>query len=700
MRKRTPSHASGQSNSHGGSKRPRLQQIQLLLSSRVSKMNEWLDHEGARRENIEIRVTKNMGLGLFATRNIKAGEEIAAIPTRAIITEERVLESKTGKAFSAFIMASKALNSWGDRDRAMGCSPVMTSSEARFFAFLACERGNPHSSWRPYIDLIPDTFEVPLWWNADERRELHGTNLGNVVPIVERVLREVYVEGIFQRFYEKHGTEIGASDDVFSFENIRWAYCAYRSRAFPHVLLERRISHDDNAVHGGSNDTEEGTQGSKSSTISKKRQNKKRVGCMLPFLDIGNHRYGQKITWQVDGGFVKFLAGDDIEAGHEIYNNYGAKSNESLLMSYGFVVENNLQDEFKVKLGAGSDAIPTVQREHYLHGGGKEPPSSLIEAVETLVCGGNAEKARVKRTNDAVILAGRRVRALVAIEKSIQGRLHRLRAAEAKVWTANKKAATRKEEEEEEAEMTASSRFHSALIYRTGQMAATQIAILNSSLKANAALMSRAAAKTLASASSPSNDDKGCVGGSSKSSCLLDEWRKMFTSSGGVCTFVPVEGSDRVKVDARSIAVGGLVASVPVGLLLRYFKSKSDGRDDEKMNHTESETRVMYESLFPALLHAAPDIFDSQYCSWRNFNNIANMVDLLNVTTSLSEGPEVCLVPLPTMPPLVEEGGFVRQSIENCEPQQQQQSRQLYILRSICSVVEGQIAPSSTDLSS
>ena len=70
---------------------------------------------------------------------------------------------------------------------------------------------------------------------------------------------------------------------------------------------------------------------------------------MVPFLGMSNHRYLQRVTWQCAGGRIALVAGDNVVKGAQVYNNYGAKSNEELLCGYGFVLNPNL-DEVAVRL--------------------------------------------------------------------------------------------------------------------------------------------------------------------------------------------------------------------------------------------------------------------------------------------------------------------------------------------------------------
>lgn len=66
-------------------------------------------------------------------------------------------------------------------------------------------------------------------------------------------------------------------------------------------------------------------------------------------MDFLNHSNGKKVKWHFNEqkNAVSYRTGEEIEAGEEIYNNYGNKSNEELLLNYGFAIQNN---EFDVSM--------------------------------------------------------------------------------------------------------------------------------------------------------------------------------------------------------------------------------------------------------------------------------------------------------------------------------------------------------------
>lgn len=49
---------------------------------------------------------------------------------------------------------------------------------------------------------------------------------------------------------------------------------------------------------------------------------------LVPLLDSLNHRPRERITWRVGKDELGFETVDGLQLGVEVYNNYGAKSNE------------------------------------------------------------------------------------------------------------------------------------------------------------------------------------------------------------------------------------------------------------------------------------------------------------------------------------------------------------------------------------
>lgn len=76
-------------------------------------------------------------------------------------------------------------------------------------------------------------------------------------------------------------------------------------------------------------------------------------------MDALNHARGTPISWSIDrspdanqGPRLSLISHKQNEVDEELYNNYGAKPNDELLLGYGFVLANNPEDTLLLKLPA------------------------------------------------------------------------------------------------------------------------------------------------------------------------------------------------------------------------------------------------------------------------------------------------------------------------------------------------------------
>jgi hypothetical protein len=65
-----------------------------------------------------------------------------------------------------------------------------------------------------------------------------------------------------------------------------------------------------------------------------------------------NHKRPKPTTWYYDEVRHKFIveADTEISVNHEVFNSYGIKSNCKLLLGYGFLVEDNEDNEYTFTL--------------------------------------------------------------------------------------------------------------------------------------------------------------------------------------------------------------------------------------------------------------------------------------------------------------------------------------------------------------
>lgn len=297
---------------------------------KIQRMFQWiqkLDNDGdaAGISNIAISHSKSSGWGVFSTAvEIPPNSVIVRIPNAAVMSVGRSKQdSQVGQC----------------------CREVFEHlpDDGEFILWLDMIHGRRDASHfhHPYLASLPSQApDVPSWFakkDDDAYRSrlarLQGTNLGEAAEQVAKELQAQYKMWM-PRLIE-------ASPDIFAnmaLADLAWARGMYMSRRFLSSLL---ISKDDDGATSGT-ETVNGYDAERDDSF----------GIMLPILDLLNHSPHQPITWSGSKTHVTFSTGEtnSIAANSQIYNNYGPKDNEMLMMMYGFAIPNNVHDSYGLKL--------------------------------------------------------------------------------------------------------------------------------------------------------------------------------------------------------------------------------------------------------------------------------------------------------------------------------------------------------------
>ncbi|GAA5912543.1 hypothetical protein JCM6882_004797 [Rhodosporidiobolus microsporus] len=181
---------------------------------------------------------------------------------------------------------------------------------------------------RVYVDDLPssESMRTTLYFSPSERELLRGSNLFGATEDRERGWKEEWEE--VQRWL----ADMDVRKEV-TWERWLWACTILSSRAFPSSLID--------------GDKENSTP------------------VLFPGIDMLNHRPTAKLTWSSDvhvetvgtgedgkkgKGSLTIVLDEDTPADEQVFNTYGAKSNEELLLGYGFVLPSNPADFVALKL--------------------------------------------------------------------------------------------------------------------------------------------------------------------------------------------------------------------------------------------------------------------------------------------------------------------------------------------------------------
>ncbi|KAF8948972.1 hypothetical protein BGZ47_000647 [Haplosporangium gracile] len=263
----------------------------------------WLAANGAAvSKSIAIQdyAAEGAGRGVVAIANINKDEELFSIPRPLLLSPET---SELAKKL--------------DLTTLEGWNPLMIC--------MIYEYGRGAAShWKPYFDILPMEFSTPMFWSAEELKELAGTG------VIDKVGREE-AELIFK---EKLWPLISTHPDLFPATEHRELD---KEAGFLNVfhrmgsLIMAYAFHDTLPDKDGDEDMD-------SDDDEEEEEEEKVNVSMVPMADMLNHKTGHNNARLFhEKECLRMVAIKPIKSGQQIYNTYGELCNADLLRKYGFV---------------------------------------------------------------------------------------------------------------------------------------------------------------------------------------------------------------------------------------------------------------------------------------------------------------------------------------------------------------------------
>eukprot|EP00238_Polyblepharides_amylifera_P015097 CAMPEP_0196582864 /NCGR_PEP_ID=MMETSP1081-20130531/41028_1 /TAXON_ID=36882 /ORGANISM="Pyramimonas amylifera, Strain CCMP720" /LENGTH=476 /DNA_ID=CAMNT_0041903577 /DNA_START=158 /DNA_END=1588 /DNA_ORIENTATION=- len=277
------------------------------IENNIIAFNEWF-REQASVDSSKIAGTaaflgNEEGVGMIATRNIKAGENVMVAPTELIFSYEAALASPEVGAYL------EGLKAW----------------QAVVILLLSERSKEGASKWGPYIKLLPQHLPLPMFWEDAELAELEGTQV-----LQSSLEYREYVEAEFlslkEFLFDLHPDVFPPK--VFSAEGLLWGFGLLRSRSF-------------DPLAGAS-------------------------AALVPGLDLLNLALGGAGTGQAQWvqdrgvlagvlsragkGVLTLKAVEAIKEGDQICMSYGEKSNSELALDFGIVDQTRSEGAYLLSL--------------------------------------------------------------------------------------------------------------------------------------------------------------------------------------------------------------------------------------------------------------------------------------------------------------------------------------------------------------
>ncbi|XP_022097966.1 histone-lysine N-methyltransferase setd3-like isoform X2 [Acanthaster planci] len=258
----------------------------------------WAHSQGIIFDSVTIHKFDSQGLGLKAVKEIKEHDPFVAVPRKAMLSEDRVLDSPLGPLIR--------------KDRVLqGMAHVALA------LFLLMERQSENSNWKAYINTLPNSYQVPLYFTPEELQQLQGSP-----TYTEALKQRKNIARQFAYFYKLFQTQVDAAKlplkESFTYDGYRWAVSAVMSRH--------------NQIPSG--------DGSRLVTV------------LIPLWDMCNHTNGVITTsFNLQRDSCDGLALHDIAVGEQVCIFYGLRSNSHLLLYSGFVYPESECDSVSIQLG-------------------------------------------------------------------------------------------------------------------------------------------------------------------------------------------------------------------------------------------------------------------------------------------------------------------------------------------------------------
>lgn len=248
---------------------------------------------------------ESAGRGVVAVADINKDEELFSIPRPLLLSPET---SELAKKL--------------DLTTLEGWNPLMIC--------MIYEYGRGAAShWKSYFDILPMEFSTPMFWSAEELKELAGTG------VIDKIGREE-AESIFK---EKLWPLISAHPDLFPMTEQQ-----DKEAGFLNVFHRMGSLIMAYAFHDTLPDKDEDEDMDSDDEGDEEEEEKVNVS-MVPMADMLNHKTGHnnaRLFHEKD--CLRMVAIKPIKNGQQIYNTYGELCNADLLRKYGFVDVPNPND--------------------------------------------------------------------------------------------------------------------------------------------------------------------------------------------------------------------------------------------------------------------------------------------------------------------------------------------------------------------
>ncbi|CAJ0581220.1 unnamed protein product, partial [Mesorhabditis spiculigera] len=295
----------------------------------IDKFLVWCKEQNIVLNNCRLAKLKDgTGLGLLVTKKIQAGELVISVPRNAGLNVDQARRSPMLKrAFERDLVMAKMDN--------VGMT-----------LWLCCQRMLPDSPWEPYLNVLPSSFSLPLYYSLEELKAIRPSPLFEETLLLYRNISRQFAYYFlhlakneeYDRNRKGQETPIlynsPLSVENFTFNLYLWAMSMVATR-LNMIPSEMQTDQDGKPLM---------------------------IPALMPMFDMANHSLSAHVNdaspVYYEGNSAQIVAPASANPTEQFFIYYGDRPSSHFLLYSGFVpADDNKKDCYKLRL-----ALPRTDR--------------------------------------------------------------------------------------------------------------------------------------------------------------------------------------------------------------------------------------------------------------------------------------------------------------------------------------------------
>ncbi|KAH7165642.1 UV-endonuclease UvdE-domain-containing protein [Dactylonectria macrodidyma] len=257
---------------------------------------------------------RNAGRGIIAAQDIAPETTLFTIPRQAIIN---TLTSELPKKLPDVFDIEHQMTE-DDEDSV----PPMDAWSSLILVMIYEYLQGDKSSWKPYFDVLPSTFDTPMFWSEEELNQLQSSHMRSKIGKVDA---EEMFQGRILPIIRQNAGLFPSSESKSDRELVEVAHrMGSTIMAYAFDLEKDEDADEGDEVDGWVEDRDANSM----------------MG-MVPMADILNADAEFNAHVNHEDSSLTVISLRPIKAGEEILNYYGPHPNSELLRRYGYVTERH-----------------------------------------------------------------------------------------------------------------------------------------------------------------------------------------------------------------------------------------------------------------------------------------------------------------------------------------------------------------------